>query len=67
MAAQTMKAVVCPQFGGPEVLKVVLDHPKPTRQPGEVLVKIDATSVNPIDFKTRKGEMPRFLVKLPKV
>jgi NADPH:quinone reductase-like Zn-dependent oxidoreductase len=62
-----MKAVIIDRFGPPDVLRVVTDHPKPTRKPGEVLVSIGATSVNPVDFKTRRGEVPRFLVSLPNV
>jgi NADPH:quinone reductase-like Zn-dependent oxidoreductase len=39
------------------------------RRPGEVLVKVAAASVNPIDFKTRgaQGGVPRWAVTLPKV
>ena len=62
-----MKGVIFEQFGPPEVLKVKTDLPKPVRKPGQCLVQIAATSVNPIDWKTRKGELPRFMVKLPNV
>lgn len=63
-----MKAVVIEKLGPPEVLKIVTDWPKPQRKkPGDVLIRIEATSVNPLDFKTRSGVVPRFLVRLPKV
>lgn len=39
------------------------------RRPGEVLIKVAAAGVNPIDFKTRgaQGGVPRWAVTLPKV
>jgi NADPH:quinone reductase-like Zn-dependent oxidoreductase len=49
-----MKAVVVHQYGGPEVLKFE-EYPDPAAGPGEVLVRVAATSVNPIDFKRRAG------------
>jgi NADPH:quinone reductase-like Zn-dependent oxidoreductase len=49
-----MKAVVVHQYGGPEVLKFE-DYPDPVPGPGEVLVRVAAASVNPIDFKRRAG------------
>jgi len=49
-----MKAVVVHQYGGPEVLKFE-DYPDPVPGPGEVLVRVAATSVNPIDYKRRAG------------
>jgi NADPH:quinone reductase-like Zn-dependent oxidoreductase len=49
-----MKAIVVRQYGGPEVLKFE-DYPDPTPGPGEVLVRVAATSVNPIDYKRRAG------------
>jgi NADPH:quinone reductase-like Zn-dependent oxidoreductase len=49
-----MKAIVVHQYGGPEVLKFE-DYPDPIPGPGEVLVRVAATSVNPIDYKRRAG------------
>ena len=49
-----MKAVVLRQYGGPEVLKFE-EYPDPVPGPGEVLVRVAATSVNPIDYKRRAG------------
>jgi NADPH:quinone reductase-like Zn-dependent oxidoreductase len=49
-----MKAVVVHQYGGPEVLKFE-EYSDPVPGPGEVLVRVAATSVNPIDCKRRAG------------
>jgi NADPH:quinone reductase-like Zn-dependent oxidoreductase len=49
-----MKAVVVHQYGGPEVLKWE-EYPDPVPGAGEVLVRVAATSVNPIDYKRRAG------------
>ncbi|HTS06232.1 MAG TPA: NADP-dependent oxidoreductase [Candidatus Eisenbacteria bacterium] len=49
-----MKAVVVHEYGGPEVLKFE-DYPDPVPGTGEVLVRVAATSVNPIDYKRRAG------------
>ena len=49
-----MKAIVVHQYGGPEVLKFE-DYPDPVPGPGEVLVRVAATSVNPVDYKRRAG------------
>ena len=49
-----MKAMVITDFGGPEVFKEV-EMPKPKPKCNEVLVKIYATSINPVDFKIRKA------------
>src|SRR3984957_13549061 len=54
-----MKAIVVHQYGGPEVLKFE-DYPDPVPSPGEVLVRVAATSVNPIDYKRRAGLMKDF-------
>ncbi len=49
-----MKAIVVHQYGGPEVLKFE-DYPDPVPGPSEVLVRVAAASVNPIDYKRRAG------------
>lgn len=55
-----MKAVVCNQYGPPEVLKIVdLDKPKPTDN--EILVKIKATAVNSADVRIRGLKVSGFL------
>jgi NADPH:quinone reductase-like Zn-dependent oxidoreductase len=54
-----MKAVVVHQYGGPEVLQFE-EYPDPVAGRGEVLVRVAATSVNPIDYKRRAGLMKDF-------
>jgi NADPH:quinone reductase-like Zn-dependent oxidoreductase len=49
-----MKAIVVHEYGGPEVLKFE-DYPDPVPGRGEVLVRVAAASVNPIDYKRRAG------------
>ncbi len=67
LESPAMKAVVFREWGPPEVLELVQDHPMPARKAGELLVEVHTTSVNPCDCKTRKGEMPRFQAVFPKV
>jgi NADPH:quinone reductase-like Zn-dependent oxidoreductase len=55
----TMKAVRFHTYGAPDVL-VYEDVPKPEPGAGEVLVKVYATSVNPIDWKIRAGHLRGF-------
>jgi NADPH:quinone reductase-like Zn-dependent oxidoreductase len=52
-----MKAIVIHAFGSPEVLKVE-ELPMPVPKADEVLVKVNAASVNPVDYKTRSGKYP---------
>jgi len=49
-----MKAIRIHEFGGPEVLKLE-EVPRPLPGPGEVLIKVYASGVNPVDWKIRKG------------
>jgi NADPH2:quinone reductase len=57
-----MKAIRVHQFGGPEVLRLE-EQPRPTPGPGEVLVKIKAIGVNPVDTYWVAGANPA--VSLP--
>lgn len=54
-----MKTIRIDQYGGPEVLSVV-ETQRPTPGPDELLVKVHATSVNPIDWKLRGGYLKDF-------
>jgi NADPH:quinone reductase-like Zn-dependent oxidoreductase len=48
-----VKAVVMREFGGPEVLELKeVERPKPI--PTEVLVRVTAAGINPVDWKTRE-------------
>jgi NADPH:quinone reductase-like Zn-dependent oxidoreductase len=49
-----MKAAVIHAYGGPDVLKYE-DYPDPRPEPGEVLVRVVAASVNPVDLSERQG------------
>lgn len=49
-----MKAVVLHEYGGPNKLKYE-DVPDPVAGEGELLVRLAATSVNPVDYKMRSG------------
>ena len=49
-----MKAIVLKQPGGTEELKYVLLD-TPSIRPNEVLVRVKAISINPVDVKTRSG------------
>lgn len=49
-----MQAWVIEQHGGPEVFKQV-EREMPEPGPGEVRIKVAATSVNPVDYKIRSG------------
>ncbi|MCF0075545.1 NADP-dependent oxidoreductase [Dyadobacter sp. CY261] len=51
-----MKAIVYQEFGTSDVLQTV-EQPKPTIKEDQVLVKVKAFSINPMDWKIRKGEM----------
>jgi NADPH:quinone reductase-like Zn-dependent oxidoreductase len=62
-----MKAVVLHEYGGPEKLKYE-DFPDPIPGDGEVLVRIAATSINPIDYKMRSGAaQARFPLQFPAI
>ena len=49
-----MRAIVIHSFGAPEVLNVE-QLPTPIPRADEVLVKVNAASVNPVDYKTRRS------------
>jgi NADPH:quinone reductase-like Zn-dependent oxidoreductase len=62
-----MKAAVFSRYGSNEVVEVK-DLPAPTAGPGEVVIKVHAASVNPVDWKVRDGEARIFTgSKFPKV
>ncbi|WP_247747367.1 NADPH:quinone reductase [Alkalihalobacillus sp. BA299] len=52
-----MKAVVYQKYGGPEVLEII-EVEKPNPQPGEVIVKVGASGINPVDTYFRSGIRP---------
>src|SRR6516164_4815141 len=58
-----MKAIRVTAFGGPEVLRLE-EVPTPKPGPGEVLVRIHAVGVNPVETYIRAGTYAR-LPELP--
>lgn len=52
----TMKAVRIHNYGGPEVL-MYEDVPRPVPAPEDVLVRVHAAGVNPVDWKVREGRL----------
>ncbi|WP_312508662.1 zinc-binding dehydrogenase [Chryseobacterium culicis] len=55
-----MKTIVINNYGGPEVLQLE-EMPVPViKDPTQVLVKVRATSVNPLDFQIRRGDYASF-------
>ncbi|RYG65293.1 NADPH:quinone oxidoreductase [bacterium] len=60
-----MKAMTLNSFGGPESFELS-EVPKPVPQSGQVLVRVHATSINPLDCQVRRGDY-RDLVPLPAI
>src|SRR5207237_1848267 len=60
-----MKAVICDQHGGPEVLKLT-EVPDPQVNPDEVLIEVRACALNHLDVWTRNG-LPGIKIPLPHV
>ena len=60
VATNTMKAVRIHHFGGPEVLKYE-DAPRPKPAPNEVLIRVHAAGVNPVDWKIREGHLKQLV------
>jgi NADPH:quinone reductase-like Zn-dependent oxidoreductase len=61
---ETMKAVRIHKFGGPEVLQLE-DVPRPEPGTREVLVRVHAAGVNPVDWKIREGKLGK--IPLPSI
>ncbi len=60
-----MKAIRIHEYGGPDVLSID-EIPMPEPAADEVLIRVHATSVNPVDWKIREGlRKEKFPSKLP--
>lgn len=59
-----MKAIIVQDFGGPEVLQIQT-VPDPTPQNGEVVVRLHAAGVNPVEIYQRAGTPPYNNTELP--
>ena len=55
-----MKAAIVPRYGPPDVVRLV-DLPNPKPAPGEVLVRIRATTVSSGDTRVRAFNVPTFM------
>lgn len=55
-AAATMMAVRFHAYGGPEVFRYE-QAPRPTPGSGEVLARVHAAGVNPLDWKVGEGHL----------
>ncbi len=65
MNMTTMKAVRMHRYGGPDVL-VYEDAPRPEAGHGEIVIRVYAAAVNPLDWKVRSGALREWLAhKLP--
>lgn len=60
-----MKAMTLKSFGGPESFEL-RDVPKPVPDARQVLVRVHATSINPLDYQVRRGDYSD-LVQLPAI
>ncbi len=55
-----MRSVCIYEYGGPEVLTYE-DAPRPHPGAGEVLVRVHAAAINPVDWKIREGHLKEML------
>jgi|APFEC2959095171_1045051.scaffolds.fasta_scaffold00009_264 NADPH:quinone reductase-like Zn-dependent oxidoreductase len=51
-----MRALLLTRYGGPEVAEL-RTVPRPVAGAGELLVRVHAAGLNPVDFKTREGKL----------
>ena len=58
-----MKALVIHRYGGPEVMAIE-ERPAPAIGPRDLLIRVRAASLNPLDFKIRQGTPVRFALGL---
>ncbi|MEG0140029.1 MAG: zinc-binding dehydrogenase, partial [Comamonas sp.] len=61
----TMRALILDDYETAQFRSTQID--KPSAGPGEVLVRIKASGVNPIDYKIRTGQAPYAMPALPAV
>ena len=60
-----MKAIVLKKFGGPDSFELQ-EVAVPEVSPGELLVRVIATAINPLDYQIRRGDYPDY-VRLPAI
>ncbi|WP_370664524.1 zinc-binding dehydrogenase [Streptomyces sp. IBSBF 2507] len=64
--SSSMRVMELVRFGGADTAFAAREQPMPSPGPGQLLVKVMATSVNPLDLQTRRGDY-RDQVALPAV
>ncbi|MFF2188814.1 zinc-binding dehydrogenase [Streptomyces sp. NPDC058155] len=62
----SMRVMELVRFGDADTAFATRELPRPTPGPGQLLVRVEATSVNPLDLQTRRGDY-RDQVALPAV
>ena len=55
MTSPTMKAVRIHAYGGLEMLHYEENAPRPALKPDDLLIQVQAATVNPVDWKIREG------------
>ena len=63
---QTMQAMVIDDFGGPEVFRQA-QLPRPEVPANHVLIRVAASSVNPVDTKIRQGRLAAIAPEQPAI
>jgi NADPH:quinone reductase len=66
LPSRLLRAITYTETGGPEVLKLI-ERPEPKPGPGEVLVRVAVSGVNPTDWKSRRGDRPGQPLAFPEV
>jgi NADPH:quinone reductase-like Zn-dependent oxidoreductase len=59
LSSPTMKAIVVHEYGGPGVLRLE-DAPRPEPKDDQVLIRVIAAGVNPVDAHVRTGKSAKF-------
>lgn len=62
-----MKAIVLNNFGESNNTFETIEYPIPTIGNDEILIKVKATSINPIDYKIRGGHLPHLVPSFPAI
>src|SRR4051794_15940005 len=66
LCSPAMKLVVAERYGGQEVLAIV-DRGEPEPGAKDVVIRVKAASLNPIDFKIREGKLKLVLRGKPPI
>lgn len=61
-----MRSMAIAKYGDTQVFEE-MTLPKPNVIPGHVLIRVAATSVNPLDYKLRSGGLPSLITSFPAI